>query len=120
MYIEVKAGRGTAGPAWIGMASFSKSGRTVYFNGKALKRLAGGGVSGNHYCLESGNEYWISGVKRDGSDRHWAANGPIMIDRRVVAEYLELRGLSALESKRFQVVSSIQETDIEKFRGLEN
>ena len=38
-YIELKSGFGDNGSAWIGMAEFSKSGRTVYFNGKALKNL---------------------------------------------------------------------------------
>ena len=36
-YIELKSGFGDTGLAWIGMAEFSKSGRTVYFNGKLLK-----------------------------------------------------------------------------------
>lgn len=38
MYIENKS-NGHHGPAWIGLIEFSKSGQTVYFNNKALKKL---------------------------------------------------------------------------------
>jgi len=38
MYIENKA-EGLSGSAWIGVAEFSKSRQTVYFNNKALKKL---------------------------------------------------------------------------------
>jgi hypothetical protein len=37
-YIELKSGYHDDGPAWIARVLVSKSGRTVYFNGKALKR----------------------------------------------------------------------------------
>lgn len=74
------------------MAEFSKTGRTVYFNGKALKNLNFGGVSGNYYDIENGDEYWISGVKKNGRDRHWAGVGKIMIDRNVVDIYSESSG----------------------------
>jgi hypothetical protein len=40
-YIEQKAGHADNGPAWIARVTFSKSGRTVYFNGMALKRISG-------------------------------------------------------------------------------
>ena len=75
MYIEHKTDQNDCGIAWIGKVEFSKSGQTVYFNNKALKKLKTGGVSGNHYDLETGEEYWISGVRRNGQDRHWAGEG---------------------------------------------
>ena len=65
-YIELKSGYSDDGPAWIGLVTFSKTGRTVYFNGKAFKSLKPKGISGNHYDLETGEEYWISGVKKTG------------------------------------------------------
>jgi len=89
-YIELKSGFGDTGPAWIGMAEFSKSGRTVYFNGKALKNSNAQGIAGNYYDIESGDEYWISGIKKNGTDRHWAGDGKIMIDRKVVDLYFVL------------------------------
>ena len=120
LYIELKSGQGDCGPAWIGLASLSKTGRTVYFNGRALKRLGGQGISGNHFCLETGAEYWVSGPKKDGCDRHWAGSGPIMVDARAVAEYLAFRGLNELHPKTHRVTSDISVTDISKFNDLEN
>lgn len=120
VYVELKSDQDDRGPAWIGRAVLSKSGRTVYFNGLALKRTAGGGVSGNHVCTETGDEYWVSGPKQDGSDRHWAGSGSVKIDERVVDEYLALRGLEALDPAQYEVVSGIQDTDRERFHLMEN
>lgn len=114
-YIELKSGYSDNGPAWIGMVEFSKSGKTVYFNGKAFK----GNGHGTCYDLENGDEYWISGVKKDGGDRHWAGNGMVMIDRTIVDEYLELVSFNTLDPKSFQLVD-IQTTDKQKFNEIEN
>lgn len=95
MYIELKSGYGDDGPAWIGRVTFSKSGQTIYFNDKALKKFQG--ISGNFYDVEVGEEYWVSGVKKDERDRHWAGKGKIMIDRKVVNEYLEITGQTSLD-----------------------
>jgi hypothetical protein len=71
-YIELKTGYADNGPAWVARVKLSKSGRTVYFGSKAFRRATGGGVSGNHYDIVTGDEYWVSGVKRRGLDGHWA------------------------------------------------
>ena len=119
LYIELKSNSADQGPAWIGLATLSGSGRTIYFNGKALKRIPRGGISGNYYDLETGEEYWISGVKKDGSDRHWTGGGVVMVDSRVLEEYLSLRGLSELNSRTHQV-TSVDESDISRFHEMEN
>ena len=62
LYIENK----NNGEARIGWASFSKTAKTVYYKDKKLKRIKGGGISGNHYCEETNDEYWISGIKKLG------------------------------------------------------
>jgi hypothetical protein len=62
LYVELKQGH--SGPAWIGYGQFSKSGQTVYFDGKVLKK--GQGIISNHFDIENGDEYWISGVKKNG------------------------------------------------------
>ena len=118
-YIELKTGFEDNGPAWIGMAEFSKSGRTVYFNGKALKNSNAQGISGNFYDIESGDEYWISGIKKNGTDRHSAGGGKIMIDRNVVDLYLSLVDFNFLDKNRFDLVD-ILSTDKQKFAELEN
>jgi hypothetical protein len=43
-YLELKSGYSDDGPAWIAKVGVSKSGRTVYFQGKALKELPSKGV----------------------------------------------------------------------------
>ncbi len=62
MYVELKSGFNDNGPAWIGKVAYSKSDRTIYSNGKAFKK--GSGISGNYRDLETGDEYWISCLKR--------------------------------------------------------
>lgn len=118
-YIELKTGFNDNGPAWIARAKTSKSGQTIYFNGRALKRGARG-APGNFYDIETGEIYWVSGVKRDGSDRHWAGSGRVSIEASAVPEYLALVGESSLDKARFEVSDSIQETDPADFVEVEN
>jgi hypothetical protein len=102
MYVELKTGYSDDGPAWIGKAFFSKTGRSVYFNGLLFSK--GGRNGGNHYEVLSGDEYWISGIKKRGDNRHWAGNGKVEIDKGVVEEYLEVTKLSTLPKNRFEIV----------------
>ena len=90
MYIEVKSGYNHNGPAWIGRVRFSKTGTTIYYRDLTLRRIKGGGASANYYDVESGDEYWVSGVKKNGEDRHWAGSGPVEIDPDVRSEYEHL------------------------------
>jgi hypothetical protein len=117
-YIELKSGYTDNGPAWIGRVQLSRSGRTVYFNGKAFKR--GKGMSGNHFDLLSGKEYWISGVKRDGQDRHWAGSGKITIEAAAVEEYLGTIGRKELDRSKYIVSYQIQPVDPANFCEMEN
>lgn len=120
MYIELKSGYADNGPAWIGRVKFSKSGSTVYFNGKALKRDGGRLIHGNHYDIETDDEYWVSGVKKNGEDRHWAGSGKIKIDADVVSEYLAIVGETQLNASRYEACADIVETDIKHMHQLEN
>jgi hypothetical protein len=67
MYIEYK-GRGLTGPARIGRVTFSKTGRTLYYRGKAFQSLKGSGFKANYFDVETGEHYWISGPRRDGTE----------------------------------------------------
>ena len=118
-YIELKTGYNDNGPAWIGLVKMSRTGQTIYFNGKALKRGAQK-YSANFWDLETGDEYWVSGVKKDGSDRHWAGSGKVFIEEAAVAEYLAITGASELDRSRLEVTSDIQETDPADFVQMEN
>ena len=81
MYIEQKTDGNRQledrGRAEIGEVTFSKTGKTIYYKSKTFERMKGGGVYGNYVCVETGDEYWISGVKERGTNRHWAGGGPI-------------------------------------------
>ena len=119
-YIELKSGFGDSGPAWIARVRQSRSKTTVYFNGRALKRATGGGISGNYFDLETGEEFWISGIKKNGEDRHWAGSGLVLVEAAAVEEYLGLRKLETLDRKKYEVTDLIVQTDITKFKDIEN
>jgi hypothetical protein len=90
MYIELKTGFNDNGPARIGRVSFSRTFQTIYYRGKIFQRLHGGGVAGNWVDVHTGEEYWISGVKKSRRDRHWARGGPVEIDDDVRDDYHRL------------------------------
>ncbi len=118
MYIENKF-RDHSGPAWIGFVEFSKSGQTIYFNNKALKKLKVPGIWGNYFDIETGEEYWVSGVKKDGRDRHRFGGGKIMIDKNSVSEYLKLVDFTVLDEKHFEFID-FEKTYKARFNELEN
>ena len=95
MYIECKTGHSDSGPARVGWVTFSKTHRTVYYGGKAYQRIKGGGIAGNYFETDSGDEYWISGVKKSGSNRHIWGSGAIEIDEDAIDEYRRVRGMNA-------------------------
>ena len=104
VYVELKSGQSDKGPSWIGFAERSTSGKTVYFNDQAFQSCKGRGVGANYFDPESGEEYWISGVKGDLSERHWAGSGAVMIDRRALAGYLDAVGLDSLPETGYELV----------------
>ncbi|MDU1890259.1 MAG: hypothetical protein E6767_06175 [Dysgonomonas sp.] len=114
-YIELKTDYSDDGPAWIAKVDFSKTGKTIYFNGRALK----GNGHGYARDIKTSELFWISGVKKDGTDRHWAGNGVIQIDTTIVDEYLSIVNLTHLDSKKFQLVN-IPKTAKNSFHIIEN
>ncbi len=91
MYVENKDGDIDGAAARIGWVEFSKSGRTVYYRGRSLKRAKGGGVRGNHFDEDTGEEYWVSGVKKEGSNAHWAEAVKVVVDDDAVEEYRRIK-----------------------------
>jgi hypothetical protein len=93
MYMELKSGHGDRGPARIGRIRFSRTGRTLYYQDKQFYPSGGQAIEGNYYDVATGEEYWISGPKKNGQDRHWAGSGPVEIDADVAEEYWrDIRG----------------------------
>ena len=90
MYIENKS-QGLSGPARIGRVTFSKSGKSLYYEGRLFQSLGGQGFKANYRESDTGDHYWISGCKKKGGDRLYP--GTIEIDEDVREEYWnEIRG----------------------------
>ena len=118
MYIELKTVYSDDGPAWIGYVKTSKSKKTIYFNDHAFQKLVGG--CSNYVDIENGDEYWISGLKKRESNRHWAGRGKIAIDRRAIKKYLELIGEKELPMNLFEIVDIEDRFPIERINQLSN
>ena len=118
MYIELKTGYSDDGPAWIGYVKTSKSKKSIYFNDHAFQKNIG--TYSNYIDIENGDEYWISGLKRAESNRHWAGHGKVMIDRRAIREYLSLIGEEILPLNLFEVVDIEDRFPIERVNELSN
>ena len=87
MYIESKA-EGLNGPARIGRVTFNRTGRTLYYKGKSFQSLKGSGFKANYRETETGEQYWISGPRRDGLDRLYGKSALVVeIDEDVREEY---------------------------------
>ena len=84
MYLENKEKESGESPR-IGRVDFSKTGRTIYYRGLAFRSLKGQGIIGNYYEIETGQEYWISGCRKDGNDTLFG--GIVEIDNDVRKEY---------------------------------
>ena len=114
-YIELKSGYQDDGPAWIGRVEFSKTGQTIYFNDHAFKG------NGHGLCADivTKEVYWITGVKKDGQNRHWAGKGKIVIDKLVVDTYLKIMDLPYLDLNKYELVD-IKKTDKTRFFAIEN
>ena len=118
MYIELKSGYSDDGPAWIGYVKTSKSSKTMYFNDHAIQKCTGN--YSNYVDVENGDKYWISGLKKNESNRHWAGHGKIMIDKRAVNEYLEIIGEKELPVSLFQVIDIKDNYPVERINKLLN
>ena len=122
-YIELKSGHADTGPAWIAYVERSHTGRTLYFNGRGLLKLKGqrrGDSGGNYIDMATGESFWVSGVKKNGQDRHWAGSGKVLVEAAALDEYLETIKAGALDPRRCKVTNSIRQTDIGSLSRLAN
>ena len=93
MYVEAKQDGDGRRPARIGWVTFSKSSRSIYYRDLRLQRIKGGGIAGNYFNTASGDECWVSGVKKDGTNRHWAGGGEVVVDDDAKAEFEKITGI---------------------------
>lgn len=91
MYVENKDGEIDGVNARIGWVEFSKTGQTVTYRGRRLKKSGGRGIQGNFFDVDTREEYWVSGVKKRGTNVHWAESASVEVDPDALAAYRELR-----------------------------
>ena len=117
-YIELKTGWNDNGPAWIGFVKESRSGKMVYFNDHACQRHSG--EYRNYIDVETQEEYWISGVKKNGEDRHWAGGGIITVDEKAVELYMSITGMKELPKSRYRIENIPDVFPVERINALLN
>lgn len=84
MYIERKTD-GLRGKGRIGLVSFSKTGKTLYYDNRELVPTGSYPLKANYYDNETLEDFWISGPKKDGKDSLFS--GLIEIDDDIREEY---------------------------------
>lgn len=88
--VYIEQGGGFQGPGRIGRVSFSKTGRTIHCKGQSFRPLGGMGYKTNYLDVETRDQYWISGPRKDGQDTLYP--GLVEIDEDAREEYwLEVR-----------------------------
>ena len=93
MYIENKSNSLTGGESRIGRVTFSKTGNTLYYQGRSFQSLKGNGFKSNYIDIDSGEHFWISGPKKNGEDGLYGGSASV-IDDDVHEEYWrEIRGM---------------------------
>jgi hypothetical protein len=91
MYIENKDGQIDGADARIGWVTFSKSGQTVFYRGRELAKSGGQGIRGNFHDVATREEFWVSGVKKRGSNVHPAERARVEVDPDAMEAYRALR-----------------------------
>ncbi|CAN5471962.1 hypothetical protein BH11PSE11_BH11PSE11_04900 [soil metagenome] len=86
MYVEDKSG-GFEGLARIGRVYFSKSGKTLYYQGRHFQSLKGSGFKANYFDTETREHFWISGPRKDRNDRLYGGSKGVVVDQDVREEY---------------------------------
>ena len=89
MYVESKGKPIDGAHGRIGWVTFSKSGSTVYYRDRALRKASG--ISGNFFDIDTREEFWISGVKKRGSNAHYAQPVKVVVDDDAVEEYNRIK-----------------------------
>jgi hypothetical protein len=85
-----------------------------------LKGQHRGDSGGNFVDMETGESFWVSGVKKNGEDRHWAGSGKVLVEAAAVSDYLQTIGAKTLDKSRCEVTDSIRQTDITRLTRLAN
>jgi len=85
-----------------------------------LKGQRRGESGGNYVDMETGESFWISGVKKNGEDRHRARAGKVLVEAAALSDYLNAIKAKTLDRSRCELTDAIRQTDINKLSQLAN
>jgi hypothetical protein len=91
MYVENKDGDIDGIRARIGWVTFSKTGLSVRYRGRTLQRSGGQGIRGNFFDEVTREEFWVSGVKKRGTNVHWTDSVDVCVDDDARDELARIR-----------------------------
>lgn len=70
MFVQLKTGHDVdRGPSWIGWVELNRSWGTARHHGRELRRWQS--WEANFVDVDSGERFWLSGPKRDGTDTRY-------------------------------------------------
>lgn len=79
MFVQLKTGFDTdRGPSWIGWVDFNRSWGTARFQGRELRRSQS--FDSNFFDVETGEDFWLSGPKRDRTDTRYGPATTVVED----------------------------------------
>ena len=84
MWIEYK-GDGIVGPARIGWVNVRDKGKRLDYRNQSFRSQRGHGFKSNYYDIKTGDQYWISGCRKDGANALY--NTDVQVDDDALEEY---------------------------------
>ena len=84
MWIEYK-GNGIVGPARIGWVQVKDKGKKLVYRDQSFGSLGGRGFKSNYYDVDSKEEYWITGCRKDGQNALYSTE--VVVDDDALEEY---------------------------------
>ena len=119
-YIELKSWPNDNGPSWIGYVGLSRTGRTYYFDGKILQRWHRSFSAANFIDIETGEDYWISSVKKKGTNRYPRAYMKTFIEKRALNDFLKLKGWQTLDTSAYELTEVDENLSLSEITEFEN
>jgi hypothetical protein len=58
----------------------------------------------SNYVASDDNDYWVSGVKKEGDNRYPWGNQKIKLQKSAIEEFLALRNETAVDKSQFEIV----------------
>jgi len=84
MWIEYKE-LDIVGPARIGWVEVKEKGKKLVYRDRSFRSLKGRGFKSNYYDIETKEEYWISGCRKDGRNALYSTEAEV--DEDALEEY---------------------------------